>query len=126
MNINQFREELNSLIVKDNLEEAIKLLGTLLKSSPKLDQVLLQRAKFADLMKQIRAGVINFENAEITKNRLRLSILDIASEIEQNILTNAVLDQEFSKEENQQAIRNIIQKHYGDGDNVGGNKIVNL
>ena len=71
--INSFVETIGDLIGKDELAKAIQLLCALLKNSPKLDEAILQSARYNDVIKQIRLGTVDFEQANITKNQIRMN-----------------------------------------------------
>jgi hypothetical protein len=48
-------------------------------------------------MKQIRLGAINFDDASITKNKIRYAVLDIVREIVESIEINHGLGKEVDK-----------------------------
>jgi predicted HTH transcriptional regulator len=80
--IKSFAEIIGDLIGKDELALAIQNLCALLKGSPKLDEAILQSARYNDVIKQIRLGIIDFEQANMTKNQIRYALLDLLREIE--------------------------------------------
>lgn len=65
--IKLFVEKIMQLIAKDNLQEAIQAMQQLLKGSPSLDELLLQSARYNDIIQQIRLGTVDFQNAAIEK-----------------------------------------------------------
>lgn len=77
-----FLDSINDLISRDELGSAIQLLHDLLKDSPVLEEALLHSARYTDVMKQIRLGTIDYEQANITKNKIRYALLDLVREIE--------------------------------------------
>jgi len=77
-----FTAQIRALIANDNFAEAIRQLHNLLEGSPALNEVLLQSARFSDVMRQIRLGVVDYEQANITKNQIRMGILELLDEIE--------------------------------------------
>lgn len=79
---NAFIKSIGELIGKDDLALAIQKLYALLKDSPKLDEAILQSARYNDVLKQIRLGVVDFEQANLTKNQIRYALLDLVHEIE--------------------------------------------
>jgi predicted HTH transcriptional regulator len=81
--IKSFVETIGELIGKDELALAIKNLYALLKDSPKLDEAILQSARYNDVIKQIRLGIVDFEQANITKNQIRYALLDLLRDIEE-------------------------------------------
>jgi predicted HTH transcriptional regulator len=80
--IKSFVETIGDFIGKDELAKAIQLLYALLKDSPQLDEAILQSARYNDVMKQIRLGTVDFEQANITKNQIRYALFDLVREIE--------------------------------------------
>lgn len=124
MNIQEFSETIGDLVGKDKLKEAISLLHQLLKDSPQLDEVILQSARFTDLMKQIRSGTISLEDSTITKNQIRIAILSLVEEIKENVLASPVLQKEMNNKTQTNHLTSIQQNHYGQGDNIGGDKII--
>lgn len=87
--------EVGDLIGKDNLNEAIKKLSTIMKQSKQLDQVIIQSARYNDVMKQIRDGIIDYEQSQVTKNQIRFALLDITREFEEMILNKPELEAEM-------------------------------
>lgn len=78
----QFIEIIREHISRDELEIALGQLRALLKSSPKLDEVILQSARFQDIRKQIRSGTTSKLEANLTQNQIRAGLLDLLLEIE--------------------------------------------
>lgn len=74
--------EITELIAKDKIKEAIESLQQLLNGSPLLDEVILQSARYTDLKKQIRMDTLEYEKADISKNKLRLALLEMVGELE--------------------------------------------
>lgn len=83
MEIQTFLDQVRSLIAKDDLPAALHQLRSLLENSPNLDEVILQSARFHDIRKQIRKGIIVQEDANLTKNQIRAGLLDLLREIEE-------------------------------------------
>lgn len=77
-----FTAQVRELIRADDLPEALRLLQELLKNSPKLNEVLLQSARLSDISRQIRLGLIDFNQASLTKNQIRAGLLELIAEIE--------------------------------------------
>lgn len=125
MNILNFTNRIGDLIGKNDLQTAISELREFLQRSPKLDELIIQSARYNDITEQIRLGTVDFENANITKNKIRYAILDLVREIEDNASLNSELKNELESLDEIRIETNIIQNHYGSGDNVGGNKIIN-
>ena len=74
--------QLRQLITKDDLPTAFQQLQKLLEGTPLLKKALLQNARFNDLTHQIHSGTITYDNANVTQNQIRASLLDIITEIE--------------------------------------------
>ncbi len=77
-----FFAQITYLIGKDELGEAILILHNLLKDSPKLDEAIIQSARYNEVLKQIRLGTIELEQANITKNQIRSGLLNLVRAIE--------------------------------------------
>jgi predicted HTH transcriptional regulator len=80
--LNIFLKNIVELIRKDNLSDAIRHLYKLLKDSPHLDEAILQSARYNNVVKQIRLGLIDFESANITQNQIRSALLELVRDIE--------------------------------------------
>jgi hypothetical protein len=125
MNLNNFTEQIGNLIAKDELSKAIGLLKKLLDKSPKLDEAIIQSARFNDIMKQVRLGVVDFEQANITKNKIRYAILDLLRDMEESVESNSEIRTEIENLKEEIIPPSIGQFHYGSGDNIAGDKIIN-
>lgn len=77
-----FYLELRQLIAQDDLATAIARLQTLLQDSPKLDETIVQSARHWDILRQVRLGTINEQQANLTKNQIRAGLLDLIRELE--------------------------------------------
>lgn len=77
-----FTAQVQELIRTDDLPEAFHLLQELLKNSPKLNEVLLQSARWSDISRQIRLGLIDFNQASLTKSQIHAGLLGLLAEIE--------------------------------------------
>ena len=82
-NTQTFIAHIRNLIGKDQFSEAIQQLSALLKDSPLLDQAVQQSARYNNVMKQIRLGLVDFESANIAQNQIRYGVLELLSEIEE-------------------------------------------
>ncbi|MBK8563570.1 MAG: hypothetical protein IPN76_09540 [Saprospiraceae bacterium] len=85
----------------------------------------MQSSQLSDIMRQIRNGVVSFEDANVTKNKIRMGILSLANEIEETVQNHEDLKNELAIKNESEYKPTIQQFHYGTGDNVGGNKITN-
>ncbi len=123
MTTKDFINRVGDLIGKDDLKTAITELSNLLRNSKKLDEIILHSARYNDLMKQIRSGTISFEDANITKNKIRYAVLDMLRDIEESVETSPELESEIDKalEESEHI---IIQNTSNIGDNSSNNTVV--
>ena len=81
-NTESFINSIRDYVSNDGLEIAFLKLRQFLKDSPQLDAVLLQSARFRAVMKQIHSGTIDHSSAEITRNQITVSVLELLREIE--------------------------------------------
>ena len=96
MNPNEFISSIYKQIEEDDIRSAINDLKILLKNSPKLHELLLQSSRYHDVLKQIRAGIIDFKNATITKNQVKLALLELVGEIERQETSNHEIKDELT------------------------------
>jgi hypothetical protein len=78
----QFFDQIRELIARDELKTALTQLRLLLENSPKLDEVILQSARFSDIRRQIRLGLVSDKEANLTQNQIRTGLLELLREIE--------------------------------------------
>ncbi|MBK7475438.1 MAG: hypothetical protein IPI11_05240 [Haliscomenobacter sp.] len=83
MTTQQFIQNIRDLIAKDDLTTAIAGLKELLDHTPRLNEVLQQSGRFENIQKQIRLGTVSHSEANLTQNQIRLGLLDLVSEMEQ-------------------------------------------
>ncbi len=82
MKTNDFIAHLRQLIANDDLPTALQQLKAFFEESPKLNEVLLQSARYASIKEQIRLGSVQFEQANVEKNQIRHGLLELLSELE--------------------------------------------
>ena len=123
MTTKNFTERIGDLVGIDELETAITELKNFLQKSKRVDEIIVQSARYNELMEQMRMGTINFEDANVTKNKIRYAILSIVRDIEENIEANPALETEADKtlEENKSV---IIQNTSTIGNNSNQNIVV--
>lgn len=78
----QFFDQIRAFIARDEMEPALAQLRLLLDNSPKLDEAILQTARFSDIRRQIRLGLVSDKDASLTQNQIRAGLLDLLREIE--------------------------------------------
>lgn len=124
--IQDYLKTIRQLIAKDELNTALAQLRNLLKNSPNLDEVLLQSARFQDIRKQIRQGIISNAEANLTQNQIRAGLLELLTEIEnQTATTNNQPTAKALRTELQQSISIVHSKNVVTG-NVSANRDVNI
>ena len=77
-----FIAEIRGLIANNEIDAALTQLNILLKGSPKLDEVILQSARFKDIHQEIRAGVISYGESKMTKAQIIKGLLELLREME--------------------------------------------
>ena len=141
-------DQVRQFIKKDELALAIDLLSQLLKNSPALDKLILHSARHSRISAQIRQGIVDFEQANITQNQISDALIDMVRDMEESVANNPITEQEL-KQFNENFTptihinnsknvvtgnisaggnvvigdKNITQHHTGSGDNVGRDKI---
>ena len=84
MNKTTKHDEIRRLIEKDKLDEAIHKLKENIEDHDLLNGLIMQSAKYSELKQLIRNDVIDFEQANISKAKIRHSLLQLINEIEEN------------------------------------------
>ena len=120
---NEFINEVWELIKKDEIQIAIDKLCQLLKNSKRLDDVVLQSARYNSITKQIRLGLIDINTSETQLNQIRYSVIDILRSIEDGIERDKSLNDEFIKAINPKEGQ-TIQVSFGTGDNIARDKYI--
>jgi len=122
MTTKDFIARVGDLIGKDDLKTAIDELRSLLQKSKQLDELIVQSARFNELMQQIRMGTISFDDASLTKNKIRYAIMDMLRDIEENLETNPAIETELNKTLQQEA--SIVTNNTSQIGNNSNNNIV--
>lgn len=78
----QFFSQIRELIARDEVETALKHLRVLLENSPKLDDAILQSARFNAVREHVRLGLVDYKEAVLTQNQVRHGLLELLREIE--------------------------------------------
>ena len=127
--IDQFSEEIMQLIAKDKLKEAINELKKLLDESPRLKKdVIIQSARYNEMMKSIHNGTINTEDASVEKNKIRFALMNMLQEMEEGSANNKEVKSEierFLKEREGQQVNQatISGDHNINAQDVSGSSI---
>lgn len=111
-----FFKKIRNLIAKDELNSALVQLKIFLAEPPVLDEIIQQSARFSRIRKQIRLGIVNFEDATVTQNQITHSLLELLTEIEEQT------QQPHIQKEVENAVSIIDSKNVVVGDiQAGGN-----
>lgn len=79
METSNYLAEIQRMIGKNRLDDAIEQLKLLFEHSPKLRQVLLQSSRYSDVMSRIQQGTLSTTDADLTLNQIRLALLDLSA-----------------------------------------------
>ncbi len=119
-----FLDDIRSLIARDEMPIALEKLRALLENSPKLDEILHQSGRFANIRQQIRLGLVSHAEANLTQNQIRAGMLELVSEIEHSVgVTSSHPDTSALRAEVERAISIVNSKNTLVGSTVsaGGN-----
>jgi len=112
MNKPSFLSEIRDLIANDELPAALKQLRLLFDNSPKLDEIILQSARFQDTRRQIRQDTVSRQEANLTQNQIRAGLLDLLRDIEDSTAeTSARPDAPALREEMEHAVSVVNSKN---------------
>ena len=96
-NTQKFIAHIRALIAKDDFKTAIQQLSDLLKDSPHLDEAVQQSARYNNVLKQIRLGLVDFASSNIAQNQIRHSVLELLREIEEQEQTKPSIKAEVER-----------------------------
>lgn len=82
MDTKQFLAHIRRLIAGDHIQDALVQLREFFRNSPRLNEVLVQSARYEYILKQIRLGTADRDVAIVEKNRVTLGLLELLNEIE--------------------------------------------
>ncbi len=120
--IPSFAKHIMQLIAKDEMKKAIEEAQNLLKDSPLFYELMLQSARYSDIMKSIRMGTIDDGQANITKNKIRYALIDMLRDMEESGETNEKIQSEVqSYLQKRESVTNNSANITGDGNfNIQG------
>ena len=78
-----FIAAIRKLIAKDDLKQALSQLKSFFEHSSKLDEVILQSARFEAIRKHVRLGTVNIEDKNVELAQIRAGILDLLRSVEE-------------------------------------------
>ena len=82
MTAHQLFHHIRDLIARDQMQEAMAALRTLVENTPRLNDLDLQSGRLENVLRQLRLGVIDDDTAALEQNRIRYGVLELLSEIE--------------------------------------------
>ena len=105
--IQQFTDNILQMIAKNQMPEAIKAIHQLLKGSPLFDEAILHSARYSDVMKSIRMGIVDENQANLEKNKIRYALMDMLRELEETTEQDRSLQTEVERYlQKQEAVAN--------------------
>lgn len=75
-------DEIRSLVGQNKIKEALESLQELLIHSKLKNEIILTTSRFKELQESIRKGIIKYEDSSTEKNKIKNSLLEILTEIE--------------------------------------------
>jgi len=81
-NKNEEIDKIKELIQEDELEKALSELDKILKDNKSLKEILLQKGRFANLLKSDRMGIVSYSEANLERNKIRKSLIDLLIELD--------------------------------------------
>lgn len=102
-----YYQQIRQLIGNDDLKMAIQELSNLLKNSPQLNEVIMQSARLRDVKKQVRQGVLSYDEASLAKNQIRAGLLELVDEMQESTATPAI-NAEVDRYVTQMSGKNIV------------------
>lgn len=88
-------DDIKDLLVKDDLEKALNSLKVLAENSPKLNETIIQSARYSEISNAFRIGIVSFEEAGVYKNRIRASVLELLDEIQKEAMDDVEVRKEL-------------------------------
>lgn len=108
-----------NLLGQDKISDAINLLKKIIRDNEDLKILVIQSARYTDIVKKIHLGVVEDTIANIEKNKIRVALTNLAIEIDEQLKDNPnLIKKKYSSSDK--------QVHYGKGDNIAGDKISNI
>jgi tetratricopeptide (TPR) repeat protein len=77
-------KKIKELIQKDEIEKALNSLDGLFQDNDSLKEILFQKGRFSNLLRSDRLGVVSPNEANLERNKIRKSIIDLITEWENN------------------------------------------
>ncbi len=113
MDKSQISEIIKEKLKNDKIQDALRILMRFLESKPEISELIIQSARFERINNLIRKGVINWKQANLEKNQIIISILEIIDSLKNADSTNnnhIDIDKNFEKLSNSLNQMQIKQK----------------
>lgn len=110
------------LISDDKLLKALELTLEVYQYSEEVQKLVAQKGRLKGIEKLFLEGRASLKDLVTEKNKVRLFLLSFLQELEEEKETNSKICDELIKFEKEKPSR-IVQNHYGEGHNIGGNYI---
>lgn len=81
------------LIAADELKKAFDRLHHLLKASPLLSELVSHEGQYQETIQQVRLGTLSFQDASLSKNKIRFALMEIARQLEEGLESNPAVAQ---------------------------------
>jgi Effector-associated domain 11 len=96
MNVIEFSDKVQELIRVDKIKEAIDAMLAFLKQTPYLEEILAQSGRYHELKHQERLHIVDYNNATIEKNKIRIALLGLLFEIQEKFKTDPKVKEEVA------------------------------
>ena len=116
-NTPSYTDQIMKMIAENRIKDAIQEAQNLLKGSPEFYEITLQSARYSDVMQSIRKGTINFNDASVEKNKIRLALINMIQDLEESCNTNAAVQTE---------VQAYLDKRAAATANIKGNENINI
>lgn len=116
-------KNLNDYFINNELEQLLEVIIEKLDDGNLKNNSFLLLSRVRNINNKINSGVLSNEEEDVMLNKLRLSILNLIENYEEYLKLNNCKPPD-QNHINDKSVQNV-QYHYGTGDNIIGNKIIN-
>lgn len=82
--LNEIKNRFKQLQMDDNFAGIFKLFVRILKPNSQMeDQIIVQKGKYQNIKKQIRSGIVTYDSAQVSINRIRVALQELVHELEE-------------------------------------------
>ncbi len=104
--------EIRSLIARDEVDTALEKMQDLLQNSSYSNEFILQSARWSDVSRQVRLGLVNSNQADQAKNHVREELIKLLRKIELSESFSPPAPEEDEKHDSEEAIIQRAEKIY--------------